>query len=72
MRAKTTRVMVLSLLLGTCGCTNVKPWQRGGLTDQTMRTDMSPLQVSQMEHTWFSREQANGGRGVGGGGCGCN
>jgi hypothetical protein len=24
------------------------------------------------EHTWFSREAATGGRGVAGGGCGCN
>jgi hypothetical protein len=25
-----------------------------------------------MEHTFFSREAAAGGRGVGGNGCGCN
>ena len=24
------------------------------------------------EHLWFSRETANGGRTIGGGGCGCN
>jgi len=27
---------------------------------------------SQLEHIWFSREEASGGAGVGGGGCGCN
>ena len=54
------------------GCQNVKPWQRGALADKTMRLDLSPLHTAQMEHTWFSREEANGGRSVGGGGCGCN
>ena len=60
-----------ALLLNT-GCANVKPWQRGTLSDYTMRADRDPLGVAQAEHVWFSREAANGGRGVGGGGCGCN
>lgn len=62
---------VLGMLL-TGGCVNVKPWQRGTLTDYTMRADRDPLGVSQKQHIWFSREAANGGSGVGGGGCGCN
>ena len=59
------------LALGT-GCANVKPWERGILADYTMRADRNPLQTTSHEHTWFSREAASGGRGVGGGGCGCN
>lgn len=61
----------LGLLLMT-GCANVQPWQRGKLADYTMRGDRDPLMLAFLEHTWFSREAASGGRGVGGGGCGCN
>jgi len=61
----------LALLAGG-GCVNVKPWQREHLADYTMRSDRDPLGVAQAEHIWFSREEATGGRGVGGGGCGCN
>ena len=60
------------LLMTATGCANVKPWQREHLADYTMRADRDPLGTAQVEHIWFSREEANGGRGVGGGGCGCN
>ena len=62
--------LVASLLGG--GCVNVKPWQRGALADPTMRPERNPLASALSEHMWFSRETATGGRGVGGGGCGCN
>jgi hypothetical protein len=54
------------------GCQNVQPWERGNLADYTMRPDRDPLTIANREHMWFSREEASGGRGVGGGGCGCN
>lgn len=54
------------------GCQSVKPWQRGQLADITMRPDRDPAGQGLAEHMWFSREAASGGRGVGGGGCGCN
>jgi hypothetical protein len=56
----------------TSGCTHVNPWERGTLADYTMRADRDPLATAFSEHMWFSREAASGGRGVGGGGCGCN
>jgi len=59
-------------LLFTTGCANVKPWERGTLTDDTMRADRHPIETAQAQHIWFSREEATGGSGVGGGGCGCN
>jgi len=37
-----------------------------------MRPDRNPLAQGFADHTWFSREASSGGRGVGGGGCGCN
>jgi hypothetical protein len=54
------------------GCAVVKPWQRGDLANYVMQPDRDPIQDAQLEHVWFSREQASGGRGIGGGGCGCN
>ncbi len=59
------------------GCTSpklvrVQPWERATLADYTMRPDRDPLAITMAEHTFFSREAATGGRGVGGSGCGCN
>ena len=62
----------LSSLVLITGCTAVKPWERSTLADYTMRPDRDPLTIALGEHMWFSREAASGGRGVGGGGCGCN
>ena len=72
-----------ALLLGVAGlaflggCANpqlvrVQPWERATLADYTMRPDRDPLASALAEHTFFSRESASGGRGVGGSGCGCN
>jgi len=54
------------------GCKHVSPWERGALADPVMRSDRDPVGDGMTEHMWFSRETASGGRGVGGGGCGCN
>jgi len=60
--------------LGGAGCSTVRvePWQRATLADYTMRPDRDPLATAASEHGYFSRESGNGGRGVGGAGCGCN
>ena len=60
------------LILAGAGCGTVQPWQRGTLSDYTMRPDRDPLATSLKEHIYFTREAAAGGRSVGGGGCGCN
>ena len=66
-------VLVLMLIAAAgSGCQTVKPWQRETLGEAIMRSDRDPLAVAFAEHVWFSREAASGGRGVGGGGCGCN
>ena len=72
---KTRRLLTLLPLAGfvlLTGCQHVKPWQRGRLADMIMRADRDPIGTAQEEHIYFSREAASGGRGVGGGGCGCN
>ena len=63
----------LAITIGSqTGCESVKPWQRKTLADYTMRGDRDPLGDGSTEHIFFSREMASGGKGVGGGGCGCN
>jgi hypothetical protein len=74
MRNHSQRLFCAGLLLATlcCGCQHVSPWQRGALAEPVMRADRDALGTMMAEHMWFSREAATGGRGVGGGGCGCN
>lgn len=70
------RVVLVGILAGlaslSAGCATVQPWQRGNLADYTMRADRDALTGAMTEHIYFSREASAGGRGVGGGGCGCN
>jgi hypothetical protein len=54
------------------GCANVQPWQKGNLAKPQMAFDPDPLDARFQDHTYFSKEGAAGGKGVGGGGCGCN
>lgn len=66
---------LLTVLAGPLltGCTTVPQRQYGRyLGDLTMRPDRDPAGLALAEHMFFSREAATGGRGVGGGGCGCN
>jgi hypothetical protein len=65
-------LLLVALSLTLCQCTQVLPWQRGKLADYTMRPDRDVLGLAINEHLFFSREAASGGRGIGGGGCGCN
>jgi len=50
----------------------VKPWERQYIADSSMDPNRDPLGSAMSEHVYFSREAAEGGRGVGGAGCGCN
>ena len=76
MRPHLKRLVLLAAVAGLIGsqtgCETVKPWQRKTLADYTMRADRDPLGGSIEDHVFFSREMASGGKGVGGGGCGCN
>ena len=72
MKIKLFFLLASVMVLTATGCANVKPWQRGTLSDYTMRDDRDPIGNAQSEHIFFSREEASGGKSVGGGGCGCN
>jgi len=72
MKSKLLLLLAAVTLVITSGCANVKPWQREHLADELMNPDRMPLASGNADHIWFSREEATGGAGVGGGGCGCN
>jgi hypothetical protein len=66
---------IIASLVSACThfeAVRVQPWERGTLADYTMNPDRDPLGSQLAEHTYFSREAATGGAGVGGAGCGCN
>ncbi|MBU0677504.1 MAG: DUF4266 domain-containing protein [Verrucomicrobia bacterium] len=65
-------VLIIVTVIILSSCTSVEPWEKGTLADYTMRPDRDPLSDTMYEHIYFTREAAAGGRGVGGGGCGCN
>ncbi len=50
----------------------VHPWQRDVLADPVMQLICDPLEIELDDHIYFSKEASSGGRGFGGGGCGCN
>jgi len=50
----------------------VKPWQRGELAKEDMKLVDDGMMTYADDHIYFSKEAATGGKGVGGGGCGCN
>lgn len=71
MRLVMTIAVFYSIMM-LSGCAAVKPWERGTLGDYTMRPDRDSQEIALREHVFFTREASAGGRGVGGGGCGCN
>ena len=64
--------VLLTLWLCSCAITPVEPWQKGNLAKPEMTFEGDTLDKNFTEHTYFSKEGAFGGSGVGGGGCGCN
>ena len=69
-RTLTPAAAAVVLLLGACA--PVQPWQRGDLARDDMQLPSDPAQAAFEDHTYFSKEGSSGGRGFGGGGCGCN
>lgn len=65
-------LFLLSLVLLTGACTEVRPRERGNLALSQMALTPDALEFGLRQHTAFSKEAASGGYGGGGGGCGCN
>jgi hypothetical protein len=64
-------LVALASLAG-CSGLGVQPWERDVLARPEMSLDADPLDAAIDDHIYFSKEASSGGRGFGGGGCGCN
>jgi hypothetical protein len=65
--------LILTLLvLAGCSSMGVEPWERDVLAKAEMQLTTDPLEAATDDHIYFSKEASSGGRGYGGGGCGCN
>lgn len=66
-------LLVSTVLLGSgCSSMGVEPWDRDVLAKEEMQLTSDPVEAALDDHIYFSKEASSGGRGFGGGGCGCN
>jgi hypothetical protein len=64
--------LVAPVVLLAAACAQVQPWEKGNLARPAMTFNVDPLDERYTQHIYTSKENASGGYGVGGGGCGCN
>ena len=67
------RLFLLSLcfFISLGGCASVKPWQKARLAEPHMQFKQTQRGQFFLDHTVITVEQAEGGNGKSGGGCGC-
>lgn len=71
----TRSLSLLICLAALAGCSVFnppQPWEKGNLAKPEMNMGGDALEERFLQHIYFSKENASGGYGVGGGGCGCN
>ncbi len=73
-RTHIVSVCIASLVTLASGCSSmgVEPWERDILAKEEMQLTTDPIEAAIDDHIYFSKEASSGGRGFGGGGCGCN
>ncbi len=64
-------VLILALA-SACSSMGVEPWDRDVLAKEEMQLTTDAIEAATDDHIYFSKEASSGGRGFGGGGCGCN
>ena len=64
--------LVLATIAAGCSSMGVEPWERDVLAKEEMQLTTDPVEAATDDHIYFSKEASSGGRGFGGGGCGCN
>jgi hypothetical protein len=66
--------ILIVVIFCTTGCTSmgVEPWERDVLAKEEMQLVTDSVEAGLDDHIYFSKEASSGGRGFGGGGCGCN
>lgn len=74
MKTKIQRMLLISTLVAMSGCSSlgVEPWERDLLAKDEMSLNADPVDAALDDHIYFSKEASSGGKGFGGGGCGCN
>ena len=72
MKTKLLPAVLLVALCAGCSSMGVEPWDRDVLARVDMQLVTDPLEAATDDHIYFSKEASSGGRGFGGGGCGCN
>jgi hypothetical protein len=75
MYPKVNKLLILlsaTLIVTACSSMGVEPWERDVLAKEEMQLVTDPLEAALDDHIYFSKEASSGGRGFGGGGCGCN
>ena len=67
-------VVAFAAVSAVTGCSSmgVEPWERDIRAKEEMQLTVDPLEAATDDHIYFSKEASSGGRGFGGGGCGCN
>jgi hypothetical protein len=69
---KIIATLALLAVLSGCSSMGVEPWDRDILAKEEMQLTTDPIEAATDDHIYFSKEASSGGRGFGGGGCGCN
>ena len=72
MRRRFGLLLLLPMLAAGCASMGVEPWERDVLAKDEMQLTTDEIEAATDDHIYFSKEASSGGRGFGGGGCGCN
>ena len=72
MKLKYLAALAVLILASGCSSRGVEPWERDVLARDDMQLVTDPLEAATDDHIYFGKEASSGGRGFGGGGCGCN
>ena len=72
MRLKSILIVALLAVVTGCSSMGVEAWERDILAKDEMQLVSDPVEAATDDHIYFSKEASSGGRGFGGGGCGCN
>lgn len=65
-------LMLAGALSGCSTMQSVQPWEKDQLAKEEMQLVPDRMEEFFDSRVYFSREASFGGKGVGGGGCGCN
>ena len=59
-------------ILSACASVGPAAWDHDLMARKSMQLNTHPDLMAALEHSYFSKEGASGGRSFVGGGCGCN